>query len=436
MNIPTSEYERVVIAGGGFAGLELAKALRNQPYQVVLLDKNNHFTFQPLLYQVATGGLEPNSIAYPLRRIFRGADNVSFRMAEVLEVHPEQNRIHTSIGALDYDHFVIATGTKPKFFGLDQSRLLPLKSVPQALQMRNHVLKEFEKAVITDDREAADAYTNFVVVGGGPTGVELAGALGEMKKFVLPKDYPNLDLSLMNIYLMEGLDRLLPAMSEKSSARAKKYLEELGVQVHLKTMVKEYDGKKVYLNGQQLPTRNLIWTAGVAPNPVEGLEASLRDSGRLWVDELLRVQPLPNVYAIGDVAELASEDNPKGYPMLAPVAIQQGEQLGKNLVRRAKGKEMKPFRYFDKGTMATVGRNRAVAEVGKFRLGNFPAWLAWMFVHLVTLVGFRNRLVVFVNWVYNYFTYDKALRLIIKRGSNQEEFFQEAPAVSDESEVS
>jgi NADH dehydrogenase len=430
MNIPHSPHERVVIAGGGFAGLELAKTLRNKNYQVVLLDKNNHFTFQPLLYQVATGGLEPNSIAYPLRRIFRKANNVSFRMAEVEAVHPKERQIDTSIGTIDYDHFVIATGTRPNFFGLDQSRLLPLKSVPQALQMRNHVLKEFEKAVITDDLEAKDAYTNFVVVGGGPTGVELAGALGEMKKFVLPKDYPNLDLDLMNIYLVEGVDRLLPAMSEQSSARAKKYLEELDVQVRLNTMIKTYDGKQVELDGKPLPTRNLVWTAGVAPNPVDGLEDALRDTGRLSVDENLRIRTYDRIYAIGDVAELASEEHPKGFPMLAPVAIQQGKHLGKNLLRRAKGKAEKPFEYFDKGTMATVGRNRAVADVGKLHLGNFPAWLAWMFVHLITLVGFRNRLVVFINWVYNYFTYDKALRLIIKRGQSKEEFY-EAPSTAD-----
>ncbi|NBC09818.1 MAG: FAD-dependent oxidoreductase [Bacteroidetes bacterium] len=421
MNIPQSPHERVVIAGGGFAGLELAKALRNKNYQVVLLDKNNHFTFQPLLYQVATGGLEPNSIAFPLRRIFRKADNVAFRMAEVEAVHPEKRQIDTSIGPVDFDHFVIATGTRPKFFGLEQSRLLPLKSVPQALQMRNHVLKEFEKAVVTDNKEAKEAYTNFVVVGGGPTGVELAGALGEMKKFVL-----------MNIYLVEGLDRLLPAMSEASSKKAKQYLEELGVQVRLNTMIDEYDGEKVELDGQHLPTRNLIWTAGVAPNPVEGLEDALRDTGRISVDEHLRVSSYDHIYAIGDVAEMASEDNPKGYPMLAPVAIQQGKHLAKNLIRRSKGKTEEPFEYFDKGTMATVGRNRAVADIRQLQLGGLLAWLAWMFVHLITLVGFRNRVVVAINWIYNYFTYDKALRLIIKRGSNKEEFFEEAPSANAE----
>ncbi len=423
MNISESEYERVIIVGGGFAGLELAKALRYKPYQVLLLDKNNHFTFQPLLYQVATSGLEPNSIAYPFRRVFHQSNNILFRMAEVGRVDPAMQVLHTNIGEVNYDYLVVATGTKPNFFGLDPSRLLPLKSVPQALQMRNRVLKEFERALVADNEFEKEAHTNFVVVGGGPTGVELAGALGEMKKFVLPKDYPQLDLSTMNIFLLEGVDRLLPAMSEKASERSKKYLEELGVKVHLNTLVEEYDGRQIEVDGETIPVRNLIWTAGVKAAPIDGLEEALQDSGQLLVDEYNRVDGFDHIFAIGDVAQMASEENPKGYPMLAPVAQQQGRQLARNLIRRWKNKEMEPFEYFDKGTMATIGRNRAVADIGKVRLGGFIAWLAWMFVHLITLVGFRNKLVVLVNWVYNYFTYDKALRLIIKRGANEEEFF-------------
>lgn len=263
MNIPDSSLPRIVVAGGGFAGLELAKALRNKPFQVVLLDKNNHFTFQPLLYQVATGGLEANSIAYPLRHIFHGAPNIVFRMAEVQSADPEVQIVETSIGSVHYDYLVVATGSRPNFFGLSPARLLPLKTVPQALQMRNHILREFEKAIVAEGRAEQDARTNFVVVGGGPTGVELAGALGEMKKFVLPKDYPNLDFSLMKVYLLQGLGRLLPAMSEKASANARKYMESLGVEVHLNTMVEEYDGQQVQAAGAAIPTRNLIWTAGV-----------------------------------------------------------------------------------------------------------------------------------------------------------------------------
>jgi len=426
MNIPNSSSPRIIVIGGGFAGLEFAKALRNKPYQVVLLDKNNHFTFQPLLYQVATGGLEPNSIAYPLRRMFRKSKNIIFRMAEVESIDAQQNVVHSSIGDIPYDYLVLATGTNPVFFGLEKSKLLPLKSVPQALQMRNHVLRQFERAVIAKTREERDAYTNFVVVGAGPTGVELAGALGEMKRFVLPKDYPELDFSIMNIHLIEGLDRVLPAMSETSSENAQDALENLGVNIHLNTLIEEYNGEEVNVNGSPIPTRNLIWTAGVKAATVEGIDDSITEKGRIRVNHFNRVASYKNIFAIGDVAEMSTEETPKGYPMLAPVAIQQGRHLAKNFIRMANGKDLKAFEYLDKGTMATIGRNRAVADIKKLRLKGFIAWLAWMFVHLITLVGFRNKVIVFINWVYNYFTYDKALRLIIKRGDNREEYFKEA----------
>lgn len=427
MKIPSSQDPRIVVIGGGFAGLELARKLRNKPCQLVLLDKNNYFNFQPLLYQVATSGLEPNSIAYPLRRVFRNARNIFFRMAEVERIDPEAQNVHTSIGAITYDYLVVATGSQANYFGLDPSKLLPLKSVPQALQLRNHILVEFEKALLASDPEKIESHTNFVVVGAGPTGVELAGALGEMKNFVLPRDYPELDFSAMNIHLVEGADRVLPTMSEKASERARRYLEELGVQVHLRTLIREYDGKTIEIAGRRIPSRNLIWTAGVKAASLPGLEPALSKSGRLVVDAFNRLASFRNIFAIGDVAEMATEENPKGHPMLAPVAIQQGRHLARNLLRIQQGKALIPFRFFDKGTMATIGRNRAVADWGRLRLGGFPAWLAWMFVHLFTLVGFRNRLVVLVNWVYNYFTYDKALRLIIKRGKNLEETFVETP---------
>ncbi len=430
MKIPDSPLPRVVIIGGGFAGLEVAKTLQNKPFQVVILDKNNHFTFQPLLYQVATGGLEPNSIAYPLQRIFQNTSDVLFRMAEVKRIVPESGSLETSIGPLDYDYLVIATGSQPNFFGLPPAHLLPLKTVPQALQMRNHILKSFEKAIIAESQAERNARTNFVVVGGGPTGVELAGALGEMKKFVLPKDYPSLDFSLMKVYLVEGLGRLLPAMSEKASADACKHLENLGVEVHLNTMVDEYDGKKVQAGEKSISTANLIWTAGVEPSTPEGMIKAGQKKGRLKVNAFNQVGPYSNIFAVGDVAAMESEKYPEGHPMLAPVAQQQGRRLGKNLQLQEKGKAMKPFEYLDKGTMATVGRNRAVADIGKLHLKGFPAWLAWMFIHLLMLIGFRNKLVVMVNWIYNYFTYDKALRLIIKRGDNEEEAFKEKEAAS------
>ena len=425
MKIPTSAHPRIVIIGGGFAGMELAKKLRNKPFQIVLLDKNNYFNFQPLLYQVATSGLEPNSIAFPLRRVFRNARNVFFRMTEVSHIDPENHTVQTGIGPIDYDYLVIATGSQANYFGLDPSKLLPLKSVPQALQLRNHILGEFEKALVADSPEEQKARINFVVVGGGPTGVELAGALGEMKNFVLPRDYPELDFSAMNIFLVEGMDRILPTMSETASSKARSYLEALGVQIHLKTLVKEYQGRAIDINGIQVPSRNLIWTAGVKAASLPGLEEALGKSGRIQVDAFNRIAAYQDIFAIGDVAEMASEDAPRGHPMLAPVAIQQGRLLGQNLLRLQQGQPLKPFEYFDKGTMATIGRNKAVADWGKLHLSGFLAWLAWMFVHLFTLVGFRNKLVVLVNWVYNYFTYDKALRLIIKRGKNQEETFEE-----------
>ena len=425
MNIPHPTDPRIVIIGGGFAGLELAKSLANKPFQVILLDKNNHFTFQPLLYQVATGGLEPNSIAYPLRRKFRKAKNVHVRLAEVHELNPHLNVLSTSIGDIQYDYLVIATGSQPNFFGLDKTRLLPLKSVPQALQMRNHVMRQFEKAAVAKSEAERSAYTNFVVVGAGPTGVELAGALGEMKRYVLPKDYPELDFSIMNIHLVEGLDSVLSAMSDKSSVAAKKALESLGVEIHLNTLIKDYDGEQIEVNGQIIPTRNLIWTAGVKPATIEGMEDAISERGRIKVNEYNQVLSYSNIYAIGDVAEMTSDQFPKGYPMLAPVAVQQGQQLGKNFIRKAQDKPMLPFKYLDKGTMATIGRNRAVADIGQLHLKGFFAWLAWMFVHLMTLVGYRNKAVVLVNWIYNYFTYDKALRLIIKRGNNKEEYYQE-----------
>lgn len=426
MNLPNTAAPRIVIVGGGFAGIELAKALRRKPYDVLLLDRNNHFTFQPLLYQVATGGLEPNSIAYPFRRLFRNAHNVRFRMAEVQSMDAHRKVLDTEIGEVPYDYLVLATGSKPRFFGLDQTQLLPLKSVPQALQMRNHILQQFERAVVSDSRKEKDAFTNFVVVGGGPTGVELAGALGEMKRFVLPKDYPELDFSIMHIHLIEGMDQLLDGMSDKSSEGALQSLQELGVEVHFGTLVDEYDGEKIELDGLTIPTKNLIWTAGVQADTVQGLsDTAIAENGRILVDEYNRVKGSDSIFAIGDVAQMELEDHPNGFPMLAPVAVQQGQHLAKNLKRLASGKEMEAFSYFDKGTMATIGRNRAVADVRKLHLRGFVAWLAWMFVHLITLVGFRNKLVVFINWVYNYFTYDKALRLIIRRGKNRDEYFED-----------
>ncbi len=416
MRIPTTSHKRLVIIGGGFAGLNLARGLDGTALQVILLNATNYFNFQPLLYQVATGGLEPNSIAYPLRRIFQGANNVSVRVAEVMGIRPSSRTIQTSQGSLTYDYAVIATGSRPNFFGLDPDVLLPLKSVPDALRLRNWILTRMEEALVEKDPSRKKAMMNFIIVGGGPTGVELAGALAEMKRWVLPSDYPDLDLRQMRIHLLEGENRLLPAMSEKASARAREYLEGMGVNIHLQKLIKEYDGRCLELGGQRLNSRNLIWTAGVKAQVPGGLlERAETEKGRLLVDRFHQVQGMENVFAIGDVAHMPTDDFPNGHPMLAPVAIQQGRHLASNIKRRLRGKKETPFTYTDRGAMATIGRNKAVADLPRIFLHGFPAWLAWMLVHIITLVGFRNRLIVLINWMYSYLTYDKALRLIIRK---------------------
>lgn len=426
INIPASPYKRLVIVGGGFGGIELAKKLRNKPIQVVLFDRNNYFTFQPLLYQVATSGLEPNSIAYPLRRLFRNAKNVFFRLEEVLRVDTVRQEISTSQGDLDYDYLVLATGSVPNFFNLDPDKLLPLKSVRNALDMRNLMLKEFEKALTVNTEEEKQAMINMVIVGAGPTGVELAGALGEMKKFVLPKDYPELDIERMKIYLIEGLDRVLPTMSKEASEKAAQYLKELGVTIMLNKLVKQYDGKTVDLGDTEIPAQNLIWTAGVQGDFPEGIDGSHIVKGkRIEVDDYNRIKGFNNIFAIGDVAHFVTNEFPQGLPMLAPVAIQQAHNLAKNILNLENNNALTPFQFVDKGTMATIGRNRAVVDLPRFRFQGTIAWFVWMFVHLVSLVGFRNKLIVVINWIYNYFTYDRALRLIITASNSKEKKLEE-----------
>lgn len=418
LNVPESRFPTVVIIGGGFAGLHTASALLKADFRVIMLDRHNYHTFQPLLYQVATAGLEPDSVAYPLRRALQNSRNFFFRMAQVTEIVPEARLLKTPIGELHYDYLVIATGSTTNFFGnANLERFAyPMKSIPEALNLRSLILQQFEKATLVRDEQQKRALMNFMIVGAGPTGVELAGALAELKQNALPVDYPDLDVEKMNITLVEAAPRVLGAMSEKSSANAKAYLEKLGVSVLLNMAVSDYDGEKLtYSNGDVVYSKTLIWTAGVKGASVHGPETAINTrSGRIRVDAFNRVEGYENIFAIGDVAEMISEKLPKGHPMVAQVAIQQGTRLGKNLIRMEKGEAPVPFEYKDKGSMATVGKNKAVVDLPNLHISGRFAWFIWMFIHLLALVGFRNKMITFFNWVYNYFRYDKGIRLIIR----------------------
>lgn len=417
INIPEVKQPRIVIIGCGFGGLQLAKSLANENVQVVLIDKNNYHTFQPLLYQVATAGLEADSIAYPIRKIFEGQKNFHFRMGEVQEILPGQKMLHTTIGELRYDHLVIATGSTTNFFNNAdfEQHALPMKSVREALHLRSLVLNNFEKALLTKDLQEQAARMTFVVVGGGPTGVELAGALAELKKHVLPNDYPELDFRKMRVILIENGSDVLQMMNEANKTKAKQYLQELDVELWLNTGLTQYDGYKAETNtGKTLYTFALIWAAGIKGVILPGLPAeSLNPRGRIWVDEHCAVKGANDMYAIGDVACMATDHYPNGHPQVAPVAIQQAQLVAGNIVRQLKGQNPLPFTYRDKGTMATVGRNRAVVQAARLHFGGFMGWFVWMALHLMLLVGFRNRLVVFVNWLWNYLSYDRNIRLIL-----------------------
>ncbi len=419
MNIPQSSYPRVVIIGGGFGGIALAKKLSNKDAQVVLLDKHNYHNFQPLLYQVSTGGLEPDSIAYPIRKVLQGYPNFYFRLASVKEVDTEKKRIKTNIGEMSYDYLVIATGSETNYFGNKgiENYGMAMKTIPQALNLRSLILENFEQALLTDNLHEREALMNFVIVGGGPTGVELAGALAEIKKGILPKDYPDLDTRRAQINLIQSGDRILPAMSEQASEKAEKFLEKLGVNVWKNIRVTDYDGKLVSTDCDTVfRAATLVWAAGVRAVGIKGLDAEhlLARGNRLKVDQFNQVQGVGGVFAIGDVAQMETEDFPHGHPMMAQPAIQQGRNLGENLIRLIDDVPMKPFKYSDKGSMATVGRNKAVVDMKNIRFQGVFAWFVWMFVHLYFLIGFRNRVVVFINWVYNYIRFDREARLIIR----------------------
>lgn len=425
---------KIVIIGGGFGGLRLARKLSNKPgFDITLIDRFNYHQFQPLFYQVATAGLDASNISFPLRKVFHKSKNVHFRMAAVEQIDTTHKKVLTDVGDFAYDTLVIATGCDTNFFGNPTlaANAFPMKSTVEALQLRHRLLHNFEDALMTTDPIQLQRLMTVVVVGGGPTGVELSGAIADMKKYVLPKDYPELDFGQMRIYLLEGTDKTLAAMSAQSSAQSKKYLEKLGVTVLTDTLLKEYDGQTVFLqNGNTIESGLVIWAAGIKGNVPKGIDAGLITRGnRIKVNRMNQVEGFADVFAIGDVAYMEEPAWPNGHPQVAPVAMQQADVLAKNLrfmEMKSGAQQLEEFVYHDKGSMATVGRNLAVVDMPKpkLHLGGFLAWMIWMGLHLMLILGVKNRFFVFCNWLYNYVTYDQNLRLIFR------EFYKEKKSIS------
>ena len=417
-NIAKTNAKRVVIVGGGFGGLKLANSLRKTGMQVVLVDKNNFHQFPPLIYQVASSGIEPSSISFPFRKIFRKRKNFYFRMAEARSIFPDKKILQTSIGKIEYDYLVLAAGTTTNFFGNKhlEEEAMPMKTLPEAMGLRNALLSNLERSITCATEQERNELQNIVIVGGGATGVEIAGVLSEMKKYVLPADYPDMDSSQLNIFLIEAAGRLLGGMSPESSAAAEQFLRNMGVNVCLHKKVTDYrDHKVIFEDGMEIPTRTFIWVSGVKAVSIGNIPAECLGRGaRLKVDAYNRVEGMEDVFAIGDQCIMtADKDYPYGHPQLAQVAIQQGKLLAENLKRIEKKKPLKPFHYKNLGSMATVGRNRAVAEFKKVKTQGWIAWILWLVVHLRSILGVRNRISVMLNWMYNYFTYDQSLRIII-----------------------
>jgi NADH dehydrogenase len=418
LNIPDTPKPRVVIIGAGFGGINAARSLSDDKFQVVLFDKHNYHTFQPLLYQVASAGLQADAIAGPLRNLFHKRKDFHFRMLKVLSINPAANTVNTSAGDLRYDYLIISGGAKTNYFGNENIKKFAssLKSIPDALNLRSQLMQLFEWASLNANPAIDDHLLNIVLIGAGPTGVEMSGALSELKRHILHKDYPRLDFTKMRIYLLEGLDRVLPPMSPKASARAKKDLEKMGVNIRLNTIVQDYDGETVTIkDGEPIKSFCVIWSAGVTGEAMPGLPVEWAERGRLLTDLNCRIIGSNNIFAIGDIAMMKSEKYPKGHPGVAQPAIQMGKYLAKNLWALHQQQPVKPFKYFDKGSLATIGRAKAVADLpGNIMIGGRIAWYIWLFVHVTFLVTFRNKLLVLTNWIWNLFTYDKGNRLIIR----------------------
>jgi NADH dehydrogenase len=418
MNIPPARGKRVVIAGCGFAGLTLAKKLKNSDYQIVILDKHNYHQFPPLFYQVASAGLEASSILFPIRKIFQGYKDLYIRKSEVKSVDPAGRVIFTNTGEVSYDYLVIAFGATNSYFGLKEMEQNSngMKTIAEVLDFRNTLLMNFEKALTTNNAEEKQKYLNIVIVGGGPSGVEISGALSEMNHHVIPKDFPELMDTKSNIFLIETAGRVLNMMSEKSSKKAREFLEKSGVNVLTNTKVIGSTDHCVYISpGEKIDTSMIIWTAGIKGNHIEGLDPQVyARSERIITDRFSRVKGYDNIFALGDIALMTEEKYPNGHPQVAQVAIQQGKLLAKNLISEKNGKPWKEFRYRDLGTMATVGRNLAVVELPFINFHGIFAWYVWMFIHLMGIVGVKNKLVIFINWAWKYVTYDQAFRLILR----------------------
>lgn len=411
------QRKKIVLIGGGFAGLHLAKQLSNRDFDILLIDKQNHHQFQPLFYQVACAMLEPSNISFPFRKVFQRSKNIDIRLAEVTKIVTESNKIETTIGDFEYDYLVIATGCKTNFFGNEQisKYALSMKNTEEAIEIRNNILLNFEK-LLSAKEEEKEGLLNIVLVGAGPTGVELAGAFSEMKKDVLPRDYPHVDFSKLKVILLEGSKNTLNTMSEESKTASRKYLEELGVIVKTETFVTNYDGKTATLNtGETIQTNNLIWAAGVTGNIVEGINPENVIKNRYKVDRYNKIPGTSNLYAIGDIAYMETPKYPSAHPQIANVAINQGKNLASNFLNLLKGKSLKEYEYKDLGSMATIGKNRAVVDLPFIKFQGFFAWYVWMFLHLMLILSARNKLSIFFNWAWFYLVKDSSLRLIFKQ---------------------